>query len=383
MKKKMLLAFLLGLIACGRGGDSPVTPDPVPTAVPTPEPTRPAWPFGVVFCCNNNPGWPLATDEQLAQAAEAGATMTHFRTGPFEDGSEDAAATTIPLLVHAVQTANSLGITPEVDLVDNWALVNRVNRWHDSCAVTQAAPPQRYIDHVREVVGAMAGSRVTYQLGNEGYRCTPSRAWSHGLLDAAHAAGATRVGTNAGDGIGDYITIHGFNPTSNGVVLNETDNRDYTAEQWVWLYRESRARGGYIMVWFGPSSDERRVEILNAMKHVDDTAVAQCIVPPSEDPGWAPPSSPQGAEMKGTVAAAVGLVPATCGQPDFSTGFSQIEKVVAELLDRGQCADRSRDALFIRNSKGKFEEYHIFSYATGCWATDPHKLPAYIWTWQG
>lgn len=385
MKRKALTLLLVGLMACHRGGGS-TGPDPIPTPTPAPTPTpiiRPAWPFGVVNCCNVNPGWPLESDAQLQQMADAGATMTHMRTGPYEAGSEDAAATTMDKLVHAVVFANNLGITPEIDLVDGWALVNRVNLWHDSCAVTQAAPPQRYIDHVTQVVGTLRGYRVTYQIGNEMYRCTPTLPWLRGIYDAAKAAGAGRIGSDD-PRVGDYLTVHGFSPTSNGTVLNETDNRDYTAAQWVWLYQESKKRGGYIMIWFGPSDEQRKAEILEAMKHVDDgSPTAQCIVPPSEDGGWVyPPAPPLGAEMKGIVQAATRQVPELCGTVGFDQLLPQLDRVAQVLQGAGVCADRSRDSVFVRNSKGKFEEYHIVSFATGCWANNPADLPKNIWTWR-
>ncbi len=382
MKKVLLYGFAIALLACHKG-NSPSAPDPIPDPTPTPVVShRPAWPFGVVYCCNNNPGWPLVTDGQLREMADAGATMTHMRTGPFEDGSEDAAATTMPLLRHAVETATGLGISTEVDLIDGWALVNHVNRWHDGCDVTQKAPSQRYIDHITLVVNTVKDLNVTFHIGNEMYRCGPSTAWLQGIYDAAKRAGAGRIGSDDSR-VGDYLTVHGFSPTSNGTVLNETDNRDYTAAQWVWLYQESKKRAGYIMIWFGPSDDERRAEILEAMKHVDEGVAAACIVPPSDDdPRWEV-SSPYGAEMKDAVLAAVRTVPETCGNPSFSNGFAQIEKVAAALTSRGVCADRSNDALFVKNSRDKYEEYHIFSYRTGCWATDPHVLPKNIWTWRG
>ena len=385
--KKVIAAIAIAasiLYACHKGVPLPGPTDPGP--VPTPTPVvdwTPAWPFGVVYCCNNNPGWPLVTHQQLQEMRKAGGTLTHVRTGPYEAGSEDAAATTISKLIDTVGFANTLGISVEVDLVDGWALVNRVNLWHDSCSVTQGPPPQRYIDHITEVVNATKGFQVTYQLGNEMYRCTPTLPWLQGLYNAAKAAGAGRVGSDDAR-VGDYLTVHGFSPTSNGAILNETDNQEHTPAQWVDLYQASKKRGGYIMVWFGPSDDAQRAAILAALRHVDDGQVSDCFVPQSEDPGWLPPSPPNGnAEMKDIVLAARAEVPEMCGTTGFDQLLPQLDRVAGRLRLRGVCADRSRDSVFVRNSRGKFEEYHAVSFATGCWANNPADLPKNIWTYAG
>lgn len=265
--------LLLSLAACkGRTtGPGPV-PTPTPTPIATPTPRPPAWPWGAIVCCDDpltpgvdegyRDGWSLATPSALAQMAAAGATMTHFRTGPFRDGS-----VTIPMVVAAVQNANSLGLRVEVDLIDNWALANNETPWGDGCSVTHAAPRPRHVKHVREVVEATAGMDVTYNLGNEGFRCNPSEAWDRGIYDAAKAAGAGRVGSNSDLGIGDYITVHGFEAVGGGQFLTEDDGGDHTPQEWIEIYRASKARGGYVMFWRGTMSDAQWAELFALMRN--------------------------------------------------------------------------------------------------------------------
>lgn len=267
----VLVLFLL--LACGKGRSTGPSPQPTPLPSPTSTPVpHSAWPWGAIICCDDprtpsvdegyRDGWALANPGPLHEMASAGATLTHFRTGPFRDGSSS-----IPSLVVAVQAANSLGIRPEVDLIDNWALANGETPWGDGCEVTHSAPRPRHLKHVREVVEATAAYDVTYNLGNEGFRCNPEPEWDKGLYAEAKAAGARRVGSNSGLGIGDYFTTHGFEPACGGNILTEDDGGDHTPEEWIDLYRRSRSCGGQVMFWRGTMSDAQWADLLNRMRN--------------------------------------------------------------------------------------------------------------------
>lgn len=358
-----LLALVVLGTSCSR--DSPTIPDPPPRA-PTP---GLHWPFGVVVCCDDpltavdegiRDGWTLATPEALEKMAHAGATMTHFRTGPYVLGSPEARA--VEGLREAVQAANSFGIRPEIDLIDNWALVNGVNAWGDSCKVTQQAPQERHLVHIREVVLATKDFDVTYNLGNEGDRCSPAKAWDLGLYGEVKKLTSRPVGSNSGLGIGDYVTVHGFSPTSNGTILTESDNRDHTPEEWYWLYRESEKRKGYVMLWFGPMKDSDRERLLAMMS---STTGAECFAPDPEDPNWGRKYH-RDSMMIGMVRAAQLALGDRCGEPWQET-LAELAKL---LRFEGYCASGPwADALVIKAPDGLWEEMHAVEVTGGCYTT--------------
>lgn len=273
----VLVSLLPFLVVCGRSGPlptavSPTGPASTPPSNPTPAPAL-RWPFGAIICCDDprtpsvdegyRDGWSLATPAALAKIAASGAKWTHYRTGPFRDGS-----VTIPGLVAAVANANSLGVSVEVDLIDNWALAHGETTWGDGCDVTHEAPRPRHLYHVRTIVEATAQLEVRYVLGNEGFRCHPDEAWDRGLYaEAKRYAGVRQVGSNSGlRVVGDFYTFHGFEPASGGDWLAESDGADHGPEEWVELYRESRRRGGYLMLWRGPMSDSEWDRLLTLMR---------------------------------------------------------------------------------------------------------------------
>ena len=262
------------------------SPNPGPNPNPNPNPTslppirivgnrfEPAL-FGLIECCagpapnDNAKGWPLVAPEWVDSFASAGANLTHVRTGPFSDQGYGWGLV-LNQLRENVQYANSKGLYVEVDLVDNWALAHRQpNLYDDDCSITQGPPPVHYQHWVREIVRVTGDLGVLYNLGNEGFRCQPSQAWEDGLYAVAKQAlrdfgypdrpvGSTFNLNRVNRKLYDYATQHGFglqNPLSVPTILNESDNRHHSPEEWWSLVDHSRANGTYIAIWRGPIDD--------------------------------------------------------------------------------------------------------------------------------
>ncbi len=255
-----LAAFLLFLGAsCPPKPPTPLpTPTPTPTASPTPAPTPtpggdaiqfgtaggrwfPKSPAGFVGCCNTPPrdgalSWTFAEPNEIDSYITAGGTLAVFRTGPYSDqgngwGMIQSKPGTVSRLRQACQYANSKGIACIVEAgTDNWSMKNQ-NRefqlYNDSCDVTHAAPLPRYQRWSREVVHQVGDLKVIWSLGNEGWLCSPSKAWYDGLVATirqsekdfgypTHPIGnvwqAGQVGINANGSRGplyDFAEVHG------------------------------------------------------------------------------------------------------------------------------------------------------------------------------
>jgi len=290
-------------------------PRPPPPPPPTPPPPTPLAPVriegnrfvpgleGAVLCCDDprtpdvdeglRDGWTLATDQALDGLAAARVNVTHYRSGPYNltgptgAGLADArdrrtaamlglsvksygpGTDILPDLRRSVQAANARGIYVEVDLVDNWALVNGWNFYDDDCSVTQGPPPANYRGWVDAVVASTGDLAVIYNLGNEGFRCNPSPEWERGLYEAAKASLASHNFPNRPVGSQvllpdtrvafDYRTLGGvfFAPAAMEipVALTEDDGGDHTPEQWRAVTTQARANGTYVMIWRGTMSD--------------------------------------------------------------------------------------------------------------------------------
>ena len=238
-------------------------------------------------------GWTLATDSALDKLASAGLGVTHFRTGPYsatgppgvELASErdrarartlEAAVTNygpgtgiLPDLRRAVQAANARGLSVEVDLVDNWALVNGWNFYGHDCSITHRAPPEVYLSWVQAVVAVTGDLAVLYNLGNEGFRCNPSEAWERGLYAETKAALVSHAFSDrlVGSQVQlpntrvafDYRTLGGVffapPPMEIPVALTEDDGGDHTPQEWWALAEQARMNGTYVLVWRGRMSD--------------------------------------------------------------------------------------------------------------------------------
>jgi len=304
-----LLALSLALAAFALPG-CPPKPPPPPPPPPTPAPLPPLRIEGSAFvpaleggiiCCDDprtpgvdeglRDGWTLATDAALDGLAAASLNVTHYRTGPYRAAQQAGTQTEsehdrrlarilevsvreygpgeeiLPDLRRSVQAANARGIYVEVDLVDNWALANGWNFYGDDCQVTKGPPPEGYLGWIRAVVAVTWDLAVTYNLGNEGFRCRPSEEWERGLYAEAKAALAARgVSRPVGSQVAlpntrvsfDYRTLAGFSAPPRmeiPVALTEDDGGDHSPEEWAALVAQARQNGTYVMVWRGTMSD--------------------------------------------------------------------------------------------------------------------------------
>ncbi len=304
--------FVLAALASPFPGCPPSPPPTPPTPPPSPTPLPsvriegnrfvPSL-EGAVLCCDDprtpdvdeglRDGWTLATDQALDGLAAARVNVTHYRTGPYNltgpTGARLASARDrlkarlldvsvkaygpgpdiLPDLRKSVQAANARGIYVEVDLVDNWALVNGWNFHSDDCSVTRRPPNDNYRGWVDAVVASTGDLAVLYNLGNEGFRCNPSPEWERGLYEAAKASLASHGFPDRPVGSQvllpdtrvafDYRTLGGvfLAPTAMEipVALTEDDGGDHTPEQWRAVTTEARSNGTYVMIWRGRMSD--------------------------------------------------------------------------------------------------------------------------------
>jgi hypothetical protein len=239
---------------------------------------------GAIGCCCCLPAndlaesWPLSPREWSNAFGRAGFNLTHVRLGPF---SEQGYGWGMLDRIRAnVEYANARGLYVEVDMIDGWALVHREpNLYNDGCSLTHTVPPVHYRQFVRQIVKKTGDLAVLYNLGNEGWRCQPSRAWEDALYELIKVSlrdfgyPDRPVGTNyvlnqtnsPTRRFYDYVAQHGFGlqrpvtaPDGRKVpsILNESDNANHSVQEWRNLVAATEAQPGtYVAIWRGPMSD--------------------------------------------------------------------------------------------------------------------------------
>lgn len=239
---------------------------------------------GAIGCCCCLPAndlaesWPLSPREWSNAFGRAGFNLTHVRLGPFSDQGYGWGM--LDRIRANVQYANARGLYVEVDLIDSWALVHQEpNLYNDTCSLTHTVPPVHYRQFVRQIVKKTGDLAVLYNLGNEGWRCQPSRAWEDALhelvkislqdfgypdrpVGTTYALNQTSSPTRR---FYDYVAQHGFGlqqpvtaPDGRKVpsILNESDNVSHTVQEWRNLVTATEAQAGtYVAIWRGPMSD--------------------------------------------------------------------------------------------------------------------------------
>ncbi len=234
-------------------------------------------------CCCQAPNeaaesWPLCPREWTDAFASAGFNLTHIRLGPFSDQGYGWGM--LDRVRANVAYANSKGLYVEVDTIDGWALVHRQpNLYDDDCSLTHTVPPVHYRQFVRALVHKTGDLGVMYNLGNEGWRCQPSRAWEDALYDLIKQSlrdfgypdrpVGSNYNLNQTSGsprrFYDYVAQHGFGlqqpvtaPDGRRVpsILNESDNDQHSVQEWRNLVNATEAQTGtYVAIWRGPLSD--------------------------------------------------------------------------------------------------------------------------------
>lgn len=258
------------LICCGESSNSPTpiitpssSPDPI-TYGPIPEFTGTMFVpplVGGAYCC-----WRAdKTIADLRPMADAGLNATLWRMGPFADNSDNLADT-----VRVIQAANQLGMLPIVSLVDGWCLEHGCNLFGDDCSIAFGSFPSRYAAHVTSAVEAIEGSggQVIYDLGNELWKCDPTKAFKAGIYNTAKAAGAKWIGCNGKNcGPADFHMYEGWFVVGRGEILYEDDGELHLAPDWIDMYRRTKNVGGYLIFYRGDLlNDLQWQEVLNAYK---------------------------------------------------------------------------------------------------------------------
>jgi hypothetical protein len=340
---------------------------------------------GATNCCDDDrtptvdeglaDGWPLVNDAALARIDAAGTVnWTHIRLGPFTtDGME-----ILPRARVSILAAQARGIYVEVDVVDNWALVNSAHNFYgDNCSVTQAAPPPRYLDWVKKVVDATWDLPVMYNLGNEGFRCRPSPEWENGLYAALKSELAAHgVNRPVGNTITvedtrvalDYRTYHGWHvPPATWsrdipAMLTETNNRLYSAAEWAQLVQQSEQRGFYVSIWRGPNSWDEHNAAIAAMPKLGETPPPP---PPSNCMGEPLVPAACSEQMRQVVKAATDAL-GTLG-PDCPTNLKALAAKITQQT--GKCVIAGYEAVFILRDDGLAEENHTCYFGNGTWTS--------------
>ena len=362
---------------------------------------------GATNCCDDDrtpavdeglaDGWALVTDAALARIDAAGTVnWTHIRLGPFSAGpgvvsiidardsriarsvqatvkSYGAGPEILPEARASILAAQARGIYVEVDVVDNWALVNSAyNYYGDTCAVTKAAPPARYLDWVKQVVDATWDLPVTYNLGNEGFRCRPEVEWENGLYNALKSQLSSHgVSRPVGNTITvedtrvtlDYRTYHGWHvPPATWsqdipAMLTETNNRLYSAAEWAQLVRQSEERGFYVSIWRGPNSWDEHNAAIAAMPTLGEP-------PPLPSNCMGEPLVPAACseQMRQVVKNATDAL--TPG-PDCPTNLKALAATITQQT--GKCVIAGYEAVFILRDDGLAEENHTCYFGNGQW----------------
>lgn len=442
MKERIaLLAGICLLAACG--GRTPV---PVPTPTPPPPPelpqllvradgvrlTRDGQPFtpnGAVQCCmatkvggaEINTLWPLASEAWMDYAkATGGSNMFHFRMGPFYgDPDHESEWTGGPyaagpgsdwnpafwdryraLLAHA----RKIGANVEVVVVDTWYCKRA--QWGDqqipwpkadieACGRRPSPEVERY---VRKVVSeAKDAPHVIWITDNEGDQIQGETCawfeWVRSIIrdEEAKSGGAVRmVGTNnprCGAGPFDYVATHAKAPLTVPLNGKHTENNErnpaFSVEQEFANYCSAQAAGLHYWYWRAEMSDADAERLL-ALRKAGCGGPTACFAPESDDERWdANPTLGGSPELRWAVNSAKLAVGERCGT-DHNGTLATIGVLAAELRARGYCASGPwGDALAIRSPTGLWQEFHVASFANGCWSNNPEMLPKMTWSYLG
>ncbi len=275
-----ILLLALTMAGCKKLPTTPTNPEPSPSASTTPTPS-PLTQLrvedlsslsGATICCDDPAtpidegiswGWPYVNEQMLLIYEKNNVNATEVRVGPFEGVPLD---NTLPDLIRVLDSALSKRIYVFVGLIDSWALANHVNLFGDGCDVARRTSlPPRYVDWITRVVDATKSyPNVVYFDGNESFRCRPSVEWTNEIYEVARNAGATQlIGSNSGNNPLDFPIVHGFKVVPYGTALLESNNRDYTPEEWMELRRSS---DGAVFFWKGPMSDSEWFRLLALSK---------------------------------------------------------------------------------------------------------------------
>lgn len=299
--KKLLITIALLLFALRTVGCTPKPPQPPqPPTPPTPPPFTiltahdgKFWQGSTEFkfvgfspCCDDpdTPGvdegyrdnWSLMSKDALDRAKKEGVTFVFMRPGPYDSLAPVFPGSGYDILPHlreSVLYANSLDIVVEVGLIDFWTLASGHNLWNDTCKITESSVPERYLSWVDAIVSSVGSLNITYNIGNEAFRCLraptvwdteimakvrqveTARNWQHRLIGASWWLPDVRPEANP-----DYIALQDvfFAPSplfNKPVILNEDDGLYHNPKMWKDVILKAKSNGTYVAYWRGIQSD--------------------------------------------------------------------------------------------------------------------------------
>lgn len=380
---------------------------------------KPFSPFGVRATCNTL--WPLASECWMDYTKSRGANFFHFRMGPFygdeaheiewsEFGGPYLSGPGTDwnykfwdkfkaLLLYA----QKLGANVEVNVIDTWYCKHA--QWGDqempwpkedyeACGRRPSPEQEKYI---RKVVDeAKDFPNVVWITDNEGGAIQGDNCswfeWVRNVIrdQEAKSGGAIRmVGTNnptCANGPFDYIATHEraplLNPISGKHTSNNERNPQFSPEQEYSNFCKAQERGLHYWFWRAGMNDadfERTLQLFSQ----GCSGPQQCFAPVENDPLWGA-NIPGPGQKRAALENAKLVVGNRCGTiPPHEAGLATLDELASVLRQRGECASRSADSVFILANDGWWEEYHAVSFATGCWANNNDVLPKFRWKYNG
>lgn len=375
--------------------------------------------------------WPLASEAWMNYTQEkGGANFFHFRMGPFyaaEDQESEWQAIGGPyaggpgsdwnpafwakyrdLIAHA----RKIGANVEIVPVDTWYCKHAASNWGDqqmpwpqsdidSCGIRPSPEQEKYI---RKVVSeACMATNVVWLTDNEGGEIRGNTRqwfeWVRTVIRDEEAQCAARVGsapivrmvgtnqTNYCDGPFDYCATHARAPLTTPIASKHTENNERnpdlgSPEAEHAAMCGARAAGLHWWFWRAEMSDVDFERTMALFKSGCGGPVG-CFPPPDNDPLWGENVTGSG-QMRAQVESAKAAVGERCGSiPPHEAGNTTLDALAAVLRERGECAGRSVDSVFVKAPDGWWEEYHSVSFVSGCWAQNPAVLPKYRWKYNG
>lgn len=417
-------ALLVFLGACHHNPPNPIPSPTPPTPSPSPTPTTGPVATGMLarttadakltdlaghrldlfFCsrCCPDPAperWPLMGTGLMDSFGSYGCNAVEFRMGPFssdlettwsdtggaynQDGSfnERFFSEVDKLVQHAIEKKTYVFMV----VVDTWYCKHAA--WGEfempwGAEATQACghtPHPKIEEWVRYLVRRYNRfGNVIWVLDNEGSLIQGAKrdffAWERDTIrdeETKEGSGNVHIiGTNTEwTDLADFVALHDraplTSPRDGRWTINSERNPNFPPEQEASNFKLARDQGLCYGFWASEMAQSDVDKTLGLFRDVvQGTAHTGCFPPPSDDPLWAPPSTPETppllpsqwpSQMLPAVRAAVEELGDRCGQSQIES----LDQLGQKLRLQGYCADRSADGLFIR-APGSYQGHPVF-----------------------
>lgn len=410
-----------------------------------PNQTAPFVPFGAVQCCMGhskieNSRWPLASESWMDYTK---ANMFHFRMGPFfgdashesewadiggpyggcEDGSTTYGCKRVfhppfwEKVVALTEHAGKRGANVEVNVEDTWYCKRASTKqgfkdqempWPqadiDACGIEGSPEQERFI---RKVVSTLNDyANVIWITDNEGGEIRGAKRgwyeWVAQIIRDEEQKGQYKIvrliGTNNtdfADGPFDYVATHARAALNSPIAGKHTENNErnpeFDREQEFANYCKAQDAGLHYWFWRAGMSEADADWLLEKMQKGCRGVPIGCFPPASDDPLWVEPPAggAVGTSMRSALEASKVNVGSRCNAvagdpPTIHMGaIETLDLLASDLRQRGYCAGRMDDSVFIQAPEGKWQEFHAVAFSTGCYAADPAQLPKNTWTYGG